>query len=223
MNKVALYGGLLALIGVGSAYAAGDFPGYPIATSSPATGNVATIPLSGFEAIPADTRLIAPYATFTGVISGTTLTASSITGNIAIGQNILGANVQPGTQIVSGSGTSWVITPSQTVASTAMSSGGAGPNPQTELIQTQQLRAYALSGGSVSTYVATTPVTVATLPSCVAALNGAQAVVSNGVAYSLTLAAAGAPGTAVSTGTGTVSRGVMCGSTDQSTFAWVYK
>lgn len=157
MKKIALFGGLLALFSVGAAYAAGQFPAYPVATSSPTTGNATTLPLTGSETIPADTNL------------------------------------------------------------------GSGINPATEVITTAQLRAYILSGSTVSTYMLSTPVTVATLPTCAAALNGAVATISNGVAYSLTLAAAGATGTAVGAGTGTVTRRVMCGSTDQVTFAWVYQ
>ena len=164
MKKVALYGSLLALFGATAAFAAGQFPGYPLATSSPITGNATTLPLTGNETIPADTNLTQSY-------SG--LTIGSI-------------------------------------------------QPQTELIQTSQLRAYVLSGSSVSTYVLSTPVTIATLPSCTSSINGARAAITNGVAYSLTLAAAGATGTAVGSSTGTVTRVVLCGSTDQSTFAWVY-
>lgn len=211
MKKVALYGGLLALLSVGSANAAGQFPGYPLAST-----------ISGFEYIPADTGDVATMASFTGVISGTTLTATAITGNIYAGQNIQGAGVAPGTVIVSGAGATWTVNNSQTVASTAMTSGGGGVNPQTEMIQMQQLRAYALTGTSSAQYVRTTPLTVATLPTCTSALNGARSTISNGVAYSLTLAAAGAIGTAVGAGTGTVTRTVLCGSTDQVSFAWVY-
>ena len=214
MKKVALYGGLLALVGVSAAYGAGQFPGYPLATA----------PLSGFEYVPADTGDVATMATFTGSISGTTLTISSLTsGSVYAGQNLQGANIAPGTVIVSGSGLSWTVNNSQTVSSTTITSGGGGVNPQTEVIQTQQLRAYILNGSaSTSSYVRTAPVTIATLPSCVAALNGARAAVSDGVAYSLTLAAAGAIGTAVGSSTGTVTRTVLCGSTNQSSFAWVY-
>lgn len=213
MKKLALLGGLLALLGVGSAYAAGQFPGYPLATA----------PLTGFEYVPADTGAVAQGAAFTGSISGTTLTISSLTsGTVYVGQNIVGANVAPGTAIVSGSGLTWTVSVSQTVASTAMTSGGGGVNPQTEMIQTQQLKAYVLSGGTSSSYLLLGNLTVATLPTCNAALNGARANITNGVAYSLTLAAAGAPGTAVGAGTGTVTRTVLCGSTDQSSFAWVY-
>lgn len=222
MKKLALFGGLFALFCATAAYAAGQFPGYPVATSTAQTGNATTLPLTGLETIPADTNLLTNTASFTGVISGTTLTASSITGSIAVGQTISGAGVQPGTQIVSGSGTLWVVSVSQTVASTAMYAGSGGVNPQTEVIQVGQLRAYALSGGTSSSYLLLGNLTVATLPTCNAALNGARSTITNGVAYSLTLAAAGAPGTAVGAATGTVTRTVLCGSTDQSSFAWVY-
>lgn len=57
MKKVALFGGLLALVGVSAAFAQGQFPGYPLATSSPSSGNAVTYPLTGVEQIPADTML----------------------------------------------------------------------------------------------------------------------------------------------------------------------
>jgi hypothetical protein len=64
-------------------------------------------------------------AAFTGSISGTALTVSSVSaGKVGPGQVIVsGSGVTPGTIIVSGSGASWVVSPSQTVSSmTAMSS-----------------------------------------------------------------------------------------------------
>ena len=151
MKKVALFGGLLALVGVSAAYGQGQFPDYPLATASPITGYATTLPLTGNERIPADTML-------TG-----------------------------------------------------------GVNPQTEVISTSQLRAYVLSGSSVSTYVQTTVLTIATLPSCVAALNGALATVSNGTAY-----VTGTYGSAVGA-TGAVTRVVVCTNTaGASTYAWAY-
>lgn len=57
MKKLALFGGMLALLGASAAFAAGQFPDYPLATSSPTTGNKATLPLTGNERIPADTML----------------------------------------------------------------------------------------------------------------------------------------------------------------------
>ncbi len=64
----------------------------------------------------------APDASFTGVIAGTALTSSAVTGAIAIGQAVFGSGVSPGTIITAGSGTSWTVNLSQTVASTAMES-----------------------------------------------------------------------------------------------------
>lgn len=207
MKKVALYGGLLALVGVGSAFAAGQFPGYPLATA----------PLSGFEYVPSDTGDVATMASFTGVISGTTLTATSITGSIYVGQNLRGANVAPGTVIVSGAGATWTVSVSQTVASTAMTSGGGGVNPQTEMIQTQQLKAYVLTAPTVTSYLKLPTSTIALLPTCDATTFGSIALVSNGTAY-----ATGTYGSAVS-GTGAVTRVVFCTNTGgATTYAWAY-
>lgn len=61
-----------------------------------------------------------PGTSFTGVIAGTALTVSSVTGTVAIGQYVQGAGVLDGTKIVSGSGSSWVVNFSQTVASEPM-------------------------------------------------------------------------------------------------------
>lgn len=62
-------------------------------------------------------------AAFTGSIAGTALTVSAVaSGTIAIGQ-VIGddtGNIPPGTTIVSGSGSSWVISTSLTVASESM-------------------------------------------------------------------------------------------------------
>jgi hypothetical protein len=63
-----------------------------------------------------------PPASLDGVIAGTALTASNITGAIAVGDLLTGASVAPGTHIVSGSGTAWVVDTSQTVAFSVMSS-----------------------------------------------------------------------------------------------------
>lgn len=70
-----------------------------------------------------------PIASFTGSIAGTTLTVSSGSGIVA-GQTVLDAagNVLPGTKIVSGSGTSWVVSISQTVTSETMSVALANGN-----------------------------------------------------------------------------------------------
>jgi hypothetical protein len=67
-------------------------------------------------------------ASYTGYISlnagtpgtsGTALTVSGgVTGTIAVGMAVFGANVLPGTRIVSGSGSSWVVNNNQLVVST---------------------------------------------------------------------------------------------------------
>ena len=59
-------------------------------------------------------------ATFTGTISGTTLTVSSITGTIAIGQIITGAGVTTNTVITGGSGSTWTVNFSQSAGPIAM-------------------------------------------------------------------------------------------------------
>lgn len=64
--------------------------------------------------------------TFTGAISGTTLTVSGVTGAIAVGQTLFGAGVTAGTTITAGSGTSWTVSASQTVSAESM--GAAGTN-----------------------------------------------------------------------------------------------
>lgn len=61
------------------------------------------------------------------------------------------------------------------------------------------------------------PTTIANLPAPTAAIAGTIRIVSNGVSGS-----AGGYNGAVGTATGTVTRLVMCGSADQTTFAWVY-
>lgn len=196
MKKVALYGGLLALVGVSAAYGAGQFPGYPLATA----------PLSGFEYVPADTGDVATMATFTGSISGTTLTISSLTsGSVYAGQNLRGANIAPGTVIVSGSGLTWTVNNSQTVSSTTITSGGGGVNPQTEMIQTQQLKAYVLTS-PVVTGVLTLPIyTIANATTaCTASTVNSLMLVSDGTAY-----ATGTYGSAVGA-SGAVKRVVLC-------------
>jgi hypothetical protein len=59
-------------------------------------------------------------ATTNGDIAGTTLTVASGTG-IAAGQVVVGTGVAAGTFVVSGAGTSWVVSISQTVATTSLS------------------------------------------------------------------------------------------------------
>ena len=57
-----------------------------------------------------------PGTSFSGSISGTALTVTDVfRGSLAIGQTLAGTGVTGGTTIVSGSGTSWVVSASQTV------------------------------------------------------------------------------------------------------------
>lgn len=65
-------------------------------------------------------------ASFTGSISGTTLTVSSVIGVIAIGQTVgaITGGVAGGTKITGGSGTTWTVNISQTIISRAMTSVG---------------------------------------------------------------------------------------------------
>jgi hypothetical protein len=80
---------------------------------------------AGHQGITANSAIVSlTGASFTGSISTTTLTVSAVTGTIAIGDAVNGVGVSPGTYITAGSGTTWTITPSQTVGSTAMKSGG---------------------------------------------------------------------------------------------------
>ena len=70
-----------------------------------------------------------PGAVFTGSISGATLTVSSVSsGTIAIGQQLFDSsgNLASGTTITAGSGTSWTVSPGQTVASETMTAVAAG-------------------------------------------------------------------------------------------------
>lgn len=62
--------------------------------------------------------------TFTGAIAGTALTVSGVSGTIAIGQTLYGAGVSAGTTITGGSGTSWTVSPSQTVSAESMAAAG---------------------------------------------------------------------------------------------------
>jgi hypothetical protein len=61
-------------------------------------------------------------ACFTGSISGTTLTVSGLVsgGTIYAGEVLTGVGVTLGTTISSGSGSTWTVSPSQTVSSTSM-------------------------------------------------------------------------------------------------------
>ena len=65
-----------------------------------------------------DTYVVTGGVWFTGSISGTTLTVTDTTnGSPAVGMMISGNSLYNGTQIISGSGTTWTVNTSQTVAS----------------------------------------------------------------------------------------------------------
>ena len=72
-------------------------------------------------------------ATFTATTTAnsTSLTVSSVTGTIAIGNEIIGGHILEGTTIASGSGTTWTLSQNQTVTLTTNGSAytyGAMPN-----------------------------------------------------------------------------------------------
>lgn len=77
-------------------------------------------------ATPIATTVTAGSASFTGSITGTTLTVSGVTGAIAIGQMVSGAGIPPDILITAGSGTTWTVSMSFTnfpISSEAMTSG----------------------------------------------------------------------------------------------------
>ena len=87
-------------------------------------GDVLSTVAGGFSA---GTQITATNtATFTGsfVSTGTTLTVSGVTGTIAIGMSLSGGTVGTGIYIVSGSGTSWVVSASQTAGTTVTTATG---------------------------------------------------------------------------------------------------
>jgi hypothetical protein len=86
--------------------------------------NVPVAPAGG-SIITSGTSVSTATCSFTGVISGTTLTASSVTGTIAVGQVITGTGVTAGTVITAlGTGTggagTYTVSASQTVSSTTI-------------------------------------------------------------------------------------------------------
>jgi len=99
----------------------GVTPGTYITALGTGTGGTGTYTVNNSQTV-ASIKLTCQrgVAAFVGSISGTTLTVgTALAGTIAAGQEITGANVQPGTVVVSGSGP-YTISPSQTVASTLM-------------------------------------------------------------------------------------------------------
>jgi len=86
------------------------------------TGGVGTYTVSVSQTVASTTVGANPTtATFVGSISGVTLTVSTIvSGTLSIGCYITGTNITAGTFITGGSGLSWTVSASQTVASSAM-------------------------------------------------------------------------------------------------------
>lgn len=66
--------------------------------------------------------------TYTGQIAGTAMSVSGVTGTLVNGLAVNGAGVTAGTVIVGGSGSSWQVNHSQTVASEAMVGSGNPAN-----------------------------------------------------------------------------------------------
>lgn len=90
-----------------------------------------------------------PVVTFTGSIAGTTLTTSGPSGGaIAVGQTVVDAAgvVLPGTTITAGSGSSWTVSRSQTVASSTMY--GVLANQSTVSVDGDQVP--AISAGNIA-------------------------------------------------------------------------
>jgi len=73
------------------------------------------------------TAMTTGAATFTATISGTALTVVAVlTGALAIGQTVTGPGIPAGTTLASGSGTSWGLNQSATVAGTVTLASSAG-------------------------------------------------------------------------------------------------
>jgi hypothetical protein len=102
-----------------------------IVSGSGSTWTVFPSQTAGSVGSPINMSTGVPNSSFTGTISGTALTVSSVTGVIAIGQYLAGAGVTAGTTIVSGSGSSWVVSASQTVGPISMSTTGLLSTPFT--------------------------------------------------------------------------------------------
>lgn len=100
-------------------------------------------------------------ASFTGQISGTTLTASTVTGTIMPNATLSGTGVTAGTTIVSqltgitGAAGTYQVSSSQTVASTQMTTGGGDPllsgyQSEVSRCRAAYLNAVNLAGGNLS-------------------------------------------------------------------------
>lgn len=72
---------------------------------------------------------------FPGSIAGTVMTVGTVTGlPLTIGRQVFGPGVALGTVITGGSGTSWLVSPSQTVSAATFSAGAATFTMQTDIV-----------------------------------------------------------------------------------------
>lgn len=107
-------------------------PGQSISASSDARPSViATTGKTANLAAGSSVQVFSSTATFTGVISGTTLTTSGVTGSLFVGQTLNGTSVTAGTLITAfGTGTggagTYTVNNTQTVGSETMTTGGSG-------------------------------------------------------------------------------------------------
>jgi hypothetical protein len=129
-------------------------------------------------------------ARFTGSISGTSLTvvSGSVTGTIAIGQSLYGPSVIINSYIVSGSGLSWTISPSQTIAGSVSFSTRAAASTFTGTITN-------ISSVRTLTIIGTAPTTI----------NVGQYVVGTGVTAGVNITARLTDNTWVVTGSDNVN------------------
>jgi hypothetical protein len=129
-------------------------------------------------------------ARFTGSTSGTTLTvvSGSVTGTIAIGQSLYGPSVVINSYIVSGSGLSWTIFPSQTITGPVSFSTRAAASTFTGTITNiSSVRTLTISGAAPTT------------------INVGQYVVGTGVSLGVNITAKLTDNTWVVTGSDNVS------------------
>jgi hypothetical protein len=128
--------------------------------TAPGGTNTLTLSVYVLQAITTATTA----ATYTGSITGTTLTVSSVSGSIAVGQSVSGAGIAINTYIVSGSGTTWTIYPSQTVASTIMTNGFPSSTFTGSIASTTLTVTLPLTSGSlaIGQYISGTGVTAGT-------------------------------------------------------------
>lgn len=84
-----------------------------------------------------------PWSSSAASISGTTLTiGGTITGTLIAGTTVVGHGVEPGTRVLSGSGTTYTVNTSQTVATVAMHGNTQHPDGDT-------LKNSAINAGSI--------------------------------------------------------------------------